>query len=227
MYEEEHQTKRLFGTDSSMGLFVSLYLILLAFFIVLNSISNQQASRAGAVMESVTDTFVRKHPASADTPDPLNETQEPGPKDELLTDIEGMFQTEFALSARYPAEGGTVLEVTIPAAYLFVAGDLEVRSDRHAFLRDLTDVLSKTDGIHRQEVAFLFGSGEGLVSSTLSRQQELAVRRAGSLGRLLRSMGLEGGAYSTGFAPVKEGEIVALFRRAPRKGDDLDLVQTP
>ena len=218
MIHEETQTKKLFGTDSSMSLFVSLYLILLAFFIVLNSMSNQTPSRAGAVMDSVSDTFRNPAIARAEYLDLAREEDLPGPTDTILTDIDGLFMTEFSIPGRYGTSGGDVLEFTFPEEFLFARGSLKVRPDRNQFLDNLADAVMRSDTGHRQEIVFLFASGEGPVSADIDPLQELSIRRAGALARLLREKGLEDGTYTTGFAPAELGNIVVLVRSAPIPG---------
>ncbi|GHF29331.1 hypothetical protein GCM10017044_25730 [Kordiimonas sediminis] len=215
MIHEENQTRKLFGADSSLGLFVSLYLLLLAFFVILNAMSNQATSRAEAVMDSVSATFRNPAVPMAENFDFLAEEELPGPTDTVLTDINGLFMTEFSIPGRYTSEGGDVMEFTIPESFFYVRGSLTVRTDKHPFLDSLIETIKRIDKGTQQEMVFMFASGTGRISSGLDAGQELSIRRAGALARMLADKGLPLGAFSTGFAPVETGTLTILVRSVP------------
>ncbi|MEX1147282.1 MAG: hypothetical protein WEB93_02770 [Sphingomonadales bacterium] len=60
-FDDIDLTARNRGASDSVHIFVSLYLILIAFFMVLDSISHQEVIRAEAVMDSVSDSFRKVH----------------------------------------------------------------------------------------------------------------------------------------------------------------------
>ena len=217
MDTDKQTTKKLFGTDSSMGLFVSLYLILFAFFIILNAISNQTVIRTAAVMESVSDTFKADNPGRND--DVQLDVDEPaiGPTDSILTDIRGLFETEFNIPGKIPAGGQGSVEFTFPTRFLFADGSLIVRSDSHPFLQSLIRIMDRNSTRRPVELLFLFGSDTGSEGANNTQLQELAIRRAGSLARFMRSSGVRDGAYGTGFTALDTEEIRVLVhhRSAP------------
>ncbi len=216
MFIEQERTRRIFGSDNTLGLFVALYLILLAFFIVLTSVSQQATPRAVVAMDSVNSTFDRRtdnknfniDPRAAD--DPSN--------DAALQTIRQLFYAELELEGRFANRGGNVFEVEFPESYLFAAGSFNVRPDMHGFLDQLREAQRQGLSDGRQQVAFMFGSGIGPVAQELTRSQEVAVRRAGALARYLSARGVPEGAFITGFVGIEEGKILAVFRNIPDVG---------
>jgi len=207
MYIEEQQTRKVFGSDSTMGLFVALYLILLAFFIVLTSISQQSSSRATAAMESVNATF--KQAGIADNGfDPAE--LKSAASDPVLIEIDRAFSSAFNVKGQYAVSGGHIYQVQLPGAYLFEAGSFRVRTNVHPVLDQLLAALQGAPNGETQEMALLFGSGTGNVDRELTRSQEIAVRRAGSFARYMSERDFSN--ISSGFLPLPEGQIMVVFR---------------
>lgn len=209
MYIEEHQTRKVFGSDSTMGLFVALYLILLAFFIVLTAVSQQSAIRASEAMESVNIAFKEKGSArTGDNADALRSAA----SDPVLIEIEQAFTSEFNIKGQYAVAGGNIYQVVIPLDYMFEAGSFRVRSSVHPLLDDLLALLQGAPAGHRQEMALLFGKGEGSVDREMTRSQEIAVRRAGSFARYMEERGFAN--FSSGFSDIQADQIMLMFRNA-------------
>jgi len=214
MNSDEPKLKRLFGSEGTMGLFVALYLILLTFFILLNAMSEHAASRAVAAMESVNVTFnISRQLKNNPTIDPS--AVEIASKDKVLQNVHRAFLSEMGLKGRFGTEGGNTFEVQFPAENLFQQGSFSVRSDMTYFLDQLLNTVQATPAGNKQQLAILFGSGVGTVDREMTRGQEMAVRRAGSIGRYLRRKGIADGIFTTGFTAVPEGEVLAVFWSAP------------
>jgi len=214
MHSDEPSLKRLFGSEGTMGLFVALYLILLAFFILLNSVSEQAVSRASEAIESVNSTFKKSKPLENKlTIDPSSE--EVASQDKVLNLVQRAFLAEMDIPGRFATKGGNTFEVEFPAEHLFQRGSLRVRPDKTPFLDQLINAVQAAPSFKPQQVALLFGSGVGTVDREMTRPQEIAVRRAGALARHLKRSGLPDGVFTTGFAAIPEGTIKAVFWSAP------------
>jgi len=213
MYIEEQQTRKVFGSDSTMGLFVALYLILLAFFIVLTSISQQSTTRASAAMESVNEAF--KEAGVADNGFSLTDLQSAA-SDPVLIEIERAFSTAFDVKGQFAVSGGYIYQVQLPAAYLFEAGSFRVRTSVHPVLNELLAVLKNAPSGRKQEMALLFGSGTTTIDRELTRSQEIAVRRAGSFARYMQEQDFSN--ISSGFMALPEDQIMVIFRNADNRG---------
>jgi len=214
MIPDEPNLKRLFGSEGTMGLFVALYLILLAFFILLNAVSEQAASRAAAAMESVNVTFKEsKQPDNNPTIDPS--AADLAAKDVVLSQMRRAFLAEMEIEGRFSSQGGNTFEVEFPAENLFSKGSLRVRPDMTPFLDQLIAAVQNAPRGKRQQLAIMFGSGAGTVDREMTRAQEIAVRRAGALARYLQRNGIADGVFTTGFVGIPEGQIRAAFWSAP------------
>ncbi|WP_417452144.1 hypothetical protein [Kordiimonas sp.] len=216
MFIEQERTRRLFGSDNTLGLFVALYLILLAFFIVLTSVSQHAADRAAVAMESVNQTFdaraenVRRNLDPRASDNPSNDT--------VLRSVQQSFYAEFGIEGRFGTRGGNTFEVEFPQEYLFTPGSFGIRQDMHGFLDQLLTAQQSGFADARQEIAFMFGSGKGPVAAEMTRSQEIAIRRAGSLARYLKGKGVPDGSLVTGFVGIDEGQILAVFRTTQEIG---------
>lgn len=195
-----------------MGLFVALYLILLAFFIVLTSFSNQAASRSALALESVNQTFKRTSKVTENNA--ATQSLVPASQDLALRAIQQRFFEELEIEGRFSEAGNGSLEVRFPQDYLFEPGSLKIRRDVSPFLDQVLAVALDPSNPGSKEIAFMFGSGEGPVARDMTRSQEIAIRRAGELARYLQLSGLEKGAYTTGFVAIPENEILAVFARS-------------
>lgn len=209
MYIEEQQTRKVFGSDSTMGLFVALYLILLAFFIVLTSVSQQSAIRASAAMESVNTVFREDGDARTGN---REEALQSAASDPVLIEIEEAFFSEFEIRGQYAVAGGNVYQVQMPLDYLFEAGSFRVRASVHPLLNQLLALLARAPAGQKQEMALLFGRGPGTVDREMTRTQEVAIRRAGSFARYMQERGFNN--FSSGFSDIPDDQIMLVFRNA-------------
>lgn len=209
MYIEEQQSRKVFGSDSTMGLFVALYLILLAFFIILTSVSQQSTSRALDAMESVNTAFKE----DGDATNGLDQTAvQSAASDPVLIDIERAFSSAFDVKGQFAVVGGNVYQVQMPANNLFEPGSFRVRPDVHTTLDELLGILTSAPNGQQQELALLFGRGEGAVDRELTRSQEIAIRRAGSFARYMDAGGFSN--FAAGFADIEADQILLVFRNA-------------
>lgn len=217
MFNEDQHTKRLFGTDTTMGLFVALYLILLAFFIMMNAVSEQKTSKAQEVMQGVNAAFSKESDDPSDKGEvtPLPNDQLKPENDPLLIELSRSFGAEFNMNGRFSINNGLVYEIELPADRFFEKGSFRVRSNMEPFLDRIAKLVLKREHNETRHIAFMFGVGDGLVARDLTRSQEFAVRRAGSIARFMKLQGVPDGMFYTGFIQIPEGKILAAFRNVP------------
>lgn len=213
MYFEEQRTRRVFGSDSTMGLFVALYLILLAFFIVLTSVSEQSIDRAVEAMTSVNTTFDDR---AAVTEDRGDTSLESAASDPVLIAVERALASEFDIDASIASYRGNILQIQVPAAYFFEPGSFRVRSSTHPVLERVLAAMHGAPTGWRQEMVLLFGSGTGPVDREMTRSQEVAVRRAGAFARYMEEQGFLD--FSTGFATIPTDQVMLIFRNRRSNG---------
>lgn len=218
MYFEEQTNKKVFGSDSTMGLFVALYLILLAFFIVLTAVSSHSTHRAAAAMESVNSTFDRS--VGTVKPDSVKSDLDLASSDPVLLKIQSVFLSEFNIKGEFSASDGHIFQVQIPVDYMFEPGSYLVRETIHPMMNQILESLAQAPYGSKQEMALMFGIGSRNVEREMTRTQEIAVRRAGSFARYMEERGQLN--FSSGFVSIPVGEILVVFRSSlagvPRAG---------
>lgn len=197
---------------ATLSLFVSIYMLLLGFFVVLNSISNQKVAKAGAVMDSVNSVFDKKFAPRASVVDFLKEPEAIAPNDEFVEEAVGLLASVFAMAGGYSTEGGDTLRVELPLEALFEAGSMVPRQNLVPFVRDMRAmVLRERDG-ERREIEFIFGTGLDALSSRASQQQLVAMRRAGNLVNFLVAKGYPKASVSVGVTARYQNTVIVNFR---------------
>lgn len=203
------------GFDPMVGLFVSLYFILLAFFIVLNLISNQQTARAVAVMESLESTFERPFPERASIPGLTPPARHPAVESDFLVEAGAAVLGMPGTARQKPAEGGNLLEIAIDTHGLFIVGEDRFSEQAAGLFATLSALLADAAG-DRREVVFLFGDS--------GPQAGLARSRARALALAMTAAGSPAGSVGIGIRHGQSGRtIAARFAAAPLAATQIPL----
>ncbi len=197
---------------ATLELFVSIYLLLLGFFVVLNSISNQKVAKAGAVMDSVNSVFDKKFAPRATAVDFFKEPEAIAPNDEFVEEAVGLLASAFSLEGGYSTEGGDTLRVELPLDALFERGSMMPRQNLVPFVRDMQAMILRERAGERREIEFIFGTGQKSLSSRAGQQQLVAMRRAGNLVNFLTTKGFPKASISTGIAAAPVDTVIVNFR---------------
>ncbi len=209
--EEDSATERalrprLMGNDPNTSVFISLFMILVAFFLMLNQLSNLHAVRSGQTMESVGRSFSRAdRPASAAIggrpgllamPDPIQEN------------LKAVFRSTLPLARFEVAGKGNIFNVTVDAARLFDdAGNL--KTTREALFGRVADILRK-----RKDLTLTLQQPQ----RTADEDRLPTYRRAGVLLADLERRGAPPQRMRAGFAALKEGRIRLSFHLPATEG---------
>lgn len=114
-------------------LFLSIYLLLLAFFILLNSISTFQEVRSRAVMDSLSSTFATLLPARIQ--DPLvSQVGEVLETRSFQDKMARLFQTAIPATEVKIVQPGRLMLLVMPVDALFLPGKAELRPGRRPLL---------------------------------------------------------------------------------------------
>ncbi|WP_262694996.1 hypothetical protein [Kordiimonas aquimaris] len=211
MYIEEQTNRKVFGSDSTLGLFVALYLILLAFFIILTSVSQQSVDKASAAMDSVNTVF---NESRGDIePDSYLSDLALASADPVLVAIQSSFVSEFDIPGEFDVSDGYIYQVQLPVTYLYEPGSYLVRASIHPVIDQILQSLKDAPYGSRQQMVLLFGKGLGTTDRELTRTQQIAVRRAGSFARYVEERSLRD--FASGFAQIAEDEVMIIFRHQP------------
>ncbi|SDF94018.1 hypothetical protein SAMN05216241_103251 [Limimonas halophila] len=200
---------------------LSLYLLLLAFFIMMTTMANYADGRREAVVKSVVTTFRGEVAAlkSLKRPQSGSGMQDGGAS--LSDQIESLFKQSLPAVKVEQSARGTVLRLEAPANALFVQGRAAFAPGRGRLLNRLVDVLTSKKGVDRfYELRFLHSVERGQGAGP----RNLQVLRSGLVARRLESLGLGSDTIGTGLMPgqAKRGRLafeVHMHRKAVSPGE--------
>jgi hypothetical protein len=160
---------------------ISVYLLLIAFFVILHTVSGREAGRQEAVLGSLHGTFQSVAPAFAAEPSAEGE----GVRDFLKRRLGP------ALTALDATKTGNadLLRMAIDPDAFFYGGTASIRSDREDVVKTLSGVLEKPAAGRRNTVEIWVGLGA---------DETLALHRAGTLARAFEDDGVNAGLIAIG-----------------------------
>lgn len=210
------------GNDSNIGLFLALYLLLLAFFIVLYSISQPEQVRTDAAINSLTATFQAERLRGDEAPQFTSSSGPFDPVENFHNQVRDLFGRELAVARFEILQLGNILRVRVPSDALFVPGQARVRVQRTALMEALADALNRESVDGRFEVELIVGTGAKLPSAGAA--PSLTMRRAAALARDLRARGAPARSLSAGLRTgnAKGVEMFFLGSRGAEAGSTFE-----
>ncbi len=199
------QAERAGSGDSSIVLLLSLKLILLAFFILLNALSEFEEARTRQVIDSVNEAFNGQiEPINA--PALLNGSPGFLPEAEgLINDVGSLFESLVPALRSTRTARTRAVHIELSSVTLFEIGKDTLRPERKALIRRLAKALlqrSARDLVYKLE--FLHGvPADGATGA--ARSQE--IRRAADLAALLMDEGMAPAVLSIGVLPNRPGRV--------------------
>lgn len=189
--------------SSQTTLFLSLFLILLTFFIALVSMAEVRRDRQDEVAGSIRETFRREGSVQP----VLAREGVIGVHHPVLVALAGAIETLLPVTSANPVLARRRMELSLPTAALFVEGRPEVQAGRLALLSRVAQALADApDGEIIRVEALL-----GVMPGASLPPGGLALRRAGSLARALVAEGAPARAVAPGFLPGASGTVVLRF----------------
>ena len=196
-------------SNSHIVALLSLKILLLAFFILLNSLATFEEERRVAVVDSVRNAFDGVLPAQ------LNLDNSPAAIDvfdgaeQVVDELHKLFADDLPLLERAESSGSQTLRVDLPESDIFAEGSGELLSEGAETLRLIAAVLEdpRFAGA-RYRVDILYGLDAAQQGAP---PPQLAVTRAGAVVRGLEGQGLDPRRLSTGFLPDFTGQLRFLF----------------
>jgi hypothetical protein len=187
---------------------LSLYLILLAFFILLTTISFRDNARVEVAMGSITSTFGAPVPEPTKPETKGTEGKFADAPRAFIVAVRKLFD-EILPAVRLPvvAKNGT-MRIQVPVLDLFKRGDSQVRRRSLPLLGGIADGLALQNDQWRFEIEIILGSGAALPGGD-DISANLEIRRAGNFARYMRSLGAPAHSIRTGIA-AGDPEIVQL-----------------
>lgn len=209
LIEEPSEERKPTGDTTS--LFVSLYLIILAFFMVLNSISNTSQTKVKSATESVSRAFDNPYAPDADFID-VSETEDMVlPNDEFYEQIQGVFASLFGFEGKFPSQGGNVIRVEFKQSNIYQLDSRVFRDDQRAFFFQLSKFL-KNEGLGTvRELEYIIYSGDNFPAGP-AYWEDLSILRAGAIVQKLTDMGVRENQISIGVSPGAVNSLEISFK---------------
>lgn len=167
-------------SDAGTITFLSLFLLLLAFFILLNALSTIEETKTREVLTSVAATF-RSVVDSKTEAQILVSDLGPTPEAyEVLSALEQLWVTSVPITRVDRLTGGQIMRLTLPVNELFLGGQSVLRADRDALIDSTALVLGRKPGttLTEAQIVFEVEARPEMLSETGSR---LAADRAGKI----------------------------------------------
>ena len=199
-------------TSLNNVLYLGLYLILLAFFILLIGISTFEEKRAQAVVGSVTSTF---QVGLADGTG-LDAERLPSALAEFLSaqafqrNVEDLFRSLLPHSEVRVSRPGELMHVVLPVDTLFPPGSDVLRYERLPLLRRIAGALDDHPPDQRFDIEFVVG-GALPRSGDEPDPLPLAISRAAELARTLKDHGAPGDSLAAGVKNGGAGRVFITF----------------
>ena len=207
---ERYATRPATENVSTVVVSLSLYLIILAFFILMNAISRPEGVRAKGVLDSIGSTF-KSFPltfvsslemavggAGFDAAPGFEES------------IRELFETSFPLVRITPSPAFNQIEVVVPLESLFAPGEAEIQGKNEPVLDRLAKILGRrTPGV-RLEIEVLI-SPPPVDAEAPHSGTALMVDRAGALARELAARGVPAARISAGIEQREPDSLRILF----------------
>jgi|TARA_R110002096_G_scaffold435927_1_gene664304 hypothetical protein len=187
------------GGDTT-SLFVSLYLIILAFFMVLNSISNQSQTKVKSATDSVSRAFDNPFAPEADFIDVSEADDSQLPNDEFYEQLQGVFASLIGFDKKFPTQGGNVIRVEFNQSDVYEEQSSVFRPDQEAFFFQLSRFLQSESIGTVREIEYIVYTGDNFPSGP-EYWLDTSILRSGAIIKKMTSMGVRPDQLSMGVAP--------------------------
>jgi flagellar motor protein MotB len=190
-------------SSTSLVLFLPLFLLILAFFILLVAISTVEEVKSSAVMNSLTSTFSK---TQTNVNDPTEYTAKDGSPlsgHQFQEQLTNLFATTLQVAKVEIVRPGSFMRVAIPTETMFAQDVTELRPVVIPIFDRIVATLSgRSPGIHF-EMEFVLGV-DYTQAGELPIGQTLAMSRASSVAEELAGRGVPPDAISIG---LREGNL--------------------
>lgn len=196
------------AAETNMFLFLGLFLLLLAFFVVLVHNAKYLESRKNAVFGSVAAAFESRG-LPALRPDIMTSNIENAVADSAFIErIGALVRTHIPIAEVTVVKPGRDTEIRVPAATLFRQGNVSPRG--RLLLARVAEALARPPAGLRYELEIRVGTA-GILADTMQGMRRGPIRIASSLAQLVEELGAPASVVSAGMDSGGAGWIRLLF----------------
>lgn len=197
-------------SDNTIALFLGLYLLVLAFFILLVTISSLEKVKSNAVMDSLTSTFQTLIPPSSSLTAFQSKEGDVLAGQKFQESVTNIFATTLQVAKVEIVQPGRQMRVKMAADTLYYENRPELREAHFALLdRIVAAVSGRPPGV-RYDLEVLIGTPGGK-SSPFKTGNTLAMQRAAAFAKAMESRGAPPDSMSVGFLPASKGDVLINF----------------
>ena len=197
-------------SKDSVALFLALYLLVLAFFILMVSISSIELAKSKAALRSIAETFSNVMPTSTQLTFVSNSKGKDAAGQQFQKEVTQIFSTVIQVTSSDVIEPGRLMRVQLESDILFEPGTAKVQEVNYPFLDRIVASLSARPPGFRFDMEFIIGSSyqEGNIMPV---DQTLEMSRAGAFVRAMLSRGVPPDSVTVGIQPGDPKEISIWF----------------
>ncbi|WP_282607978.1 flagellar motor protein MotB [Pelagibius sp. Alg239-R121] len=204
-------------SDPNVIALLSLKLLLLAFFILLNSLSVIEEDKQRVVIDSVSQAFDGRIQAYKNLSEQSAAAGQLAGAKDLAEELADLLDSTLPAIRLNEGASHSEVRVELPASMLFARGATELQPGRDLMLQRLSAALLRGDGI-----VFMTEVRHGVPEGALERLDDLKersveLRRIGHLAQNLVEQGLPRERISTGLELGRPGAIILNFRAVETK----------
>lgn len=167
-------------SNSGNLIFLSLFLLLLAFFILLNALATIEETKARKVLTSVATTFRSVVDFKTDAQILISDLGPTPQAYEVLDALQQLWITSAPIIKVEKLTRGQIMEMTLPVNELFLGGQAVLRADREPLFDRTSLLLGLASGGGATEIQVVLGVARDQAVLTMPAGR-LAVDRAGNL----------------------------------------------
>ena len=186
---------------------LSLYLLLLAFFVVLNTISHVETARAKAVSGSLNETFAADGNPNRKTVKLVSSQGNVLTDAKFLSRVGNLIKTELGFAKIEEVQPGRLMAVSLSADSLFVAGQEAINPLYRPMIDRVAQALKNPSPGIRYDVDILVGSAAA---------DNLALGRSAYLANVFAAAGSPARSIAAGIEQDSPGNLRLLFHVRPR-----------
>ncbi|MCR4378513.1 MAG: hypothetical protein NUV50_10545 [Rhodospirillales bacterium] len=209
--------------DPTVALFLGLYLVLLAFFIMLVSISTPEEAKSKQVMNSLSSAFASIVPPSVDLQSFRSKDGDVLAGQEFQQQVTGIFATELGIDKIETIQPGRQMRLILASDNLFFQGEARIRPAMFPLLDRTVAAMSNRPAGMRFDLEFVIGTPTLSDGKTMPIAQTLEIARAGAFARAMFERGIPPDSVSVGMRPGHVGEAVIWFYTRDIAADKLRL----
>ncbi|MBL6933486.1 MAG: hypothetical protein ISR45_11095 [Rhodospirillales bacterium] len=210
MQEEFHDPTEGHG-GSSIALFLALYLLVLAFFILLVSISTIEDVKSQAAMDSLSSSFTTILPPSLQLTAISESEGEVIAGQQFQEQVTNIFSTTIQVTSVDVIQPGRLMRVQIDSDILFEAEKSTIRESNHPLLDRIVASLSGRPPGYRYDMEFVIGSSYETGKKIMPIGQTLEMSRAGAFVRAMLERGVPPDSVAVGIQPGNPRDISIWF----------------